>query len=303
MSDVTRAKLLLALCGVTWGVNWPLIKIGLTGFSPWSYRLLAFTVGALALIAILKLTGSRFAMPRGWTWFHLFVSSLLNVVAFGLFSTIAMLTATTSRVAVVSYSFPVWACLLAWLILGEKLRGGAILGLALCVGGLVLLLYPVIDSIAIVGLALSLASAMSWAVGTIYLKLVKIPGDVLANTAWQLAIAAVFTLACTLLVQGWPSFEPAPAGAIAAVMFNGLGTALAYLLWYHIIGRLPATTASLGSLASPAVGVAISVAFLGERPDLGDIIGFTLIFAAAACAILQPRGRAAPPTPEPEIHR
>src|SRR5712691_1942610 len=108
MDDMTRAKLLLVLCGVTWGVNWPLIKIGLTGFSPWSYRLLAFTIGAAALIAVVRLTGRSLAVPRGMTWVHLFVSSMLNVAAFGLFSTFAMLTATTSRVAVVSYSFPVW---------------------------------------------------------------------------------------------------------------------------------------------------------------------------------------------------
>ena len=75
-------------------------------------------------------------MPRGTTWLHLFVSSVLNIVAFGVFSTFALLTATTGRVAVVSYSFPVWACLLAWLMLGEKLRGTATLGLALCIGGL-----------------------------------------------------------------------------------------------------------------------------------------------------------------------
>ena len=191
LDDVTRAKLLLVLCGVCWGLMWPMIKIGLSGLSPWSFRLIGFTVGALTLMAVVKLTGRSLAVPGGMTaWMHLFVSSVLNVVAFGLFSTFAMLTASTGRVAVVSYSFPVWACLLAWLILGEKLRGTAALGLALCIAGLAVLVYPVIGSAAVIGLGLSLASAMTWAVGTIYLKLVRIPGDLIANTAWQVAIAA-----------------------------------------------------------------------------------------------------------------
>ena len=304
IDQTTRAKLLLALCGVLWGVCWPVIKIGLIGFTPWTYRLLAFTVGAASLMTIVKLTGRRLMEPRGMTWVHLFASSVLNVVAFGLFSTIAMLTATTSRVAVVSYSFPVWACLLAWLILGEKLRGAGALGLVFCIAGLVVLVYPVLESSAIIGLGLSLASAMTWAVGTIYLKLVRIPGDTLTNTAWQIAIAALVMLVCVPIAQGWPSFEPAPAIAIAAVVFNGLlGSSLCYLLWYYIIGHLPMTTASLGSLASPAVGVVTAALFLREWPTLGDIIGFSLIFAAAACAILQPRGRTEPPVPEPEMHR
>lgn len=302
MDESTRAKLLLVLCGICWGICWPAIKIGLVGFSPWTYRLLSFTIGTVTLMAVVKLTGRRLAEPRGMTWLHLFVSSLLNVVAFGLFSTIAMLTTTTARVAVVSYSFPVWTCLLAWLILGEKLRSGGALALALCIAGLAVLLYPVLETSAIVGLGLSIASAMSWAVGTIYLKLVRIPGDVLVNTAWQIGIAAGVMAVCTLLVQGMPTFEPAPITAIGAVLFNGLvGSALSYLLWYHVIGHLPATTASLGSLGSPAVGVLASALILSEQPSLGDIIGFALIFVAAACAILQPRGRTAPPVPEPEI--
>ena len=304
IDETTRAKLLLVLCGICWGVNWPLIKIGLTGLSPWSYRLIAFIVGATTLIAVVKLTGRSLAGPRGMTWVHLFASSMLNVAAFGVFSTFAMLTATTSRVAVVSYSFPVWACLLAWLILGEKLRGGAALGLALCVCGLVVLVYPVIDSSAMIGLGLSLASAMAWAVGTIYLKLVRVTGYRLVSTPWQIVMAAAVMLIATLIFQGWPTFEPVPAIAVVAVVLNGLfGSAISYVLWYHIIGHLPATTASLGSLTSPAVGVISAVLILGEWPSVIDIVGFALIFAAAACAIPQPRGRAAPPMPEPEIRR
>jgi len=36
------------------------------------------------------------------------------------------------------------------------------------------------------------------------------------------------------------------------------------------------------------VGVLGSAWLLGERPGLNDIIGFALIFAAAACVLLQP---------------
>ncbi len=307
LDDGTLARLQLAVCGVCWGLMWPLIKIGLSGLSPWSFRVIGFTVGALTLMAVVKLMGRSLAVRDLTTWMHLTVSSILNVVAFGVFSTFAMLTASTGRVAVVSYSFPVWACLLAWLMLGEKLRGPAALGLALCIAGLVVLIYPVIGDVALIGLLLSLASAMTWAIGTIYLKLVKIPGDMLANTAWQIAIAAVILAILTLIFQGWPTFEPAPAKALMAVVVNGLiGSALCYCLWYNIVGRLPATTASIGSLSSPAIGVVASALILGELPTTMDVIGFGLIFAAAMSVILQPRARvpaAPPPAPDPESRR
>jgi drug/metabolite transporter (DMT)-like permease len=294
LDDVTRAKLLLVVCGLCWGSNWVAIKLGLTGLSPWSFRLISFTIGAALLIVAVKLTGRKLTLPRGVIWVHLLVSSVCNIVAFGVLSAIALTTASTGRVAVVSYSFPVWACLLAWLVLGEKLGGAAVLGLALCLGGLAVLVYPVLDSIALLGLGLALASAVIWAVGTIYLKLVRIPGDLLVNTAWQMIIAAVILLACTLAVQGVPDTVAAPPPiALAAVIYNGVISALAYLLWYEIVGRLSAATAALGSLVSPAIGVVASALILSEHPTIMDMIGFGLIFAAAVSVILQPRARAA----------
>lgn len=303
LDEATRAKLLLVLCGVCWGLMWPLIKIGLSGMTPWSYRSIGYCVGAFALIAIVKASGRSMAVPGGAkTWVHLFVSSILNVVAFGLFSTFAMFTASTGRVAVVSYSFPVWACLLAWLVLGEKLRGPVAFGLVLCIAGLAVLVYPVLGSTGVIGLGLSIASAMTWAVGTIYLKLVKIPGDMITNTTWQIVFAAGVLLVCTLIFQGWPTFEIAPTDALIAVILNGLiGSALCFVLWYNIVGMLPATTASLGSLSSPAIGVVASAVMLGEIPTTWDVVGFGLIFAAAMSVILQARVRT--PAPEPESRR
>ena len=74
-----------------------------------------------------------------------------------------------------------------------------------------------------------------------------------------------------------------------AVLFIGmLGVGLAHFLWWSIIGRLPAITASLGSLIVPVVGVTASALYLGERLTVPDIIGFVMIFAAAACVLLQP---------------
>ena len=71
------------------------------------------------------------------------------------------------------------------------------------------------------------------------------------------------------------------------MVFAGLvGSAFAYLLWFEIVRRLPAMTASLGVLSAPVVGVIASVLVLGERPTISDVVGFTLILAAAACVLL-----------------
>ena len=92
-----------------------------------------------------------------------------------------------------------------------------------------------------------------------------------------------------LIVEGSLHLWPVHPLALTGVGFSGVfGSAFAYLLWFEIVRRLPATTASLGVLSAPVVGVVASMMVLGERPTIHDIIGFALILAAAACVLLAP---------------
>ena len=59
-----------------------------------------------------------------------------------------------------------------------------------------------------------------------------------------------------------------------------IGIALSYFLWFGMVARLPASTASIGVLLVPVVGVAASMAIIGEEPSLADGLGFVLITAA-----------------------
>lgn len=294
--DASRARVMLVVLSVLWGINWPVLKIGLADMTPWTFRTIGFVISAATLFTLVRIQGRPIEVPRPRDWPALIGSSLLNVVAFGLFSTFAQLTAATSRVAVVTYSFPVWASFLAWLVLGERLGAAATAALALCIGGLAVLVYPVLHTDALFGLGLSVACAITWAIATVYLKLVRIPGDLLSMTAWQVAFAALVLAAATLAFQGPPVLEMAATPSVAAVIFNGIvGTGIAYFIWFRIVERLPAATASLGMLAVPPIGVLGSAIILGERPSGTDLIGFAMIFAAAACVILQPRAQAAAP--------
>ena len=114
----------------------------------------------------------------------------------------------------------------------------------------------------------------------------------MALAAWQVTVALTATIAGLLLVEGSPHLWPLHTRNLMALIFAGLaGSALAYVLWFEVVRRLPAMTAGLGVLGAPVVGVIASVLVLGERPTLADAIGFTLILAAAACVLLMPATR------------
>ena len=161
-------------------------------------------ISALSLFALIRLQGRSAAIPRGVAWLHIVAASLFNVIGFGLFSSFALLTASTSRVVIVNYSMPVWGSPMAWLILGERLSIRAGIGLVLCVSGLSVLVYPVATEQSVVGLLLALCCALSWAAGTVYMKWARIPGDLLVITAWQIALGAVVFGAGLLVFQGCP---------------------------------------------------------------------------------------------------
>jgi drug/metabolite transporter (DMT)-like permease len=105
--------------------------------------------------------------------------------------------------------------------------------------------------------------------------------------SWQVTIAFIVISSCMLIFEGHLHLAAAHAPAIAAMVSTGIfANGIAYGLWFAIVRRLPAVTASLGVLGSPTVGVMASVFILGERPTVTDLIGFALIFAASACALM-----------------
>jgi drug/metabolite transporter (DMT)-like permease len=74
------------------------------------------------------------------------------------------------------------------------------------------------------------------------------------------------------------------------MIFAGLvGSGLAYFLWFGVIRRVSAMTASLGVLSAPVIGVVSTAVLLGEIPTVADIIGYVLIFAASVCVLLPSR--------------
>ncbi len=289
MDDAARARLLLVLLSFAWGLAWPAMRIALEEITPWTLRTLGYTLGTVCLFGWVALTGRSLRVKRGRDWAHLLVASLLNVVAFGVFSTFGQLNASTSRVIIVCYSMPVWASLLAWLVLRERISARAAAGLVLCIAGLSVLVWPVLGAESLLGLWLAFGCALSWAGGTVYMKWARIEGDLVALTAWQIALGAAVVFGLLLVFQGPPTFAPLSLQTWLAVGFSGIiGTGIAYVMWFVVIGKLPTAVAALGSLANPVIGIVGSVILLHERPTATDMIGFALIFTAAACVLVQP---------------
>ncbi|HEY0224330.1 MAG TPA: DMT family transporter, partial [Pseudolabrys sp.] len=227
---------------------------------------------------------------------HVMVAGFFNVAAFQLLSGFAQMSGATSRAIIITYSMPIWATVLSFLMLGERLNRIGLLAFSLCVTGIAILVWPLFADGFPPSVFYSLACAFSWAFATVYMKWVKAKVEPLANASWQLLFGFLFIAAGTFIFEGYPHLWPLHTVTVLAVLNVGiLGVGLAHFLWWTIVGRLPTTTASIGALLVPVIGVTASTIILGERPSTPDIVGFVMIFCAAACVLLQPGGR----RPEP----
>ena len=282
------AKLLVVLLAFAWGLNWIAAAVALRDLSPWSLRVAGSGIGAAVLFAAAFLTGHQLRVPRG-EHIHIAIAGLLNVAGFQVFSGFAQLSGATSRAIIITYSMPIWTTMLSRVVLGERLNTVRVTAFGLCIVGIAILVWPLFASGFPPFVFYSLACALSWAIATVYIKWADLTIEPLANAAWQLLFGFFFIAAGSFLYEGYPHLWPLTRETTIAVFFVGIiGVGLAHFLWWSIVWRMPAITASIGSLLVPVIGVTASAVMLGEHLTIPDLIGFTMIFAAAACVLLEP---------------
>lgn len=287
------ARFLVVLLGFAWGLMWIATAFALQDIKPWTLRMAGIGCGAATLFIAARIAGFDLYVPPRER-IHVMVGGFFNVAAFHILSAFAQLNGATSRAVIITYTMPIWAAALSVLMLHEKLDRLRLVALALCVAGIGILVWPLFAHGLPIFVFYSLAAGIGWAFGTVYLKWRRVTVPPLANAAWQLLFGFCFLLAGTLVFEGAPRLWPIGTASIIALAYIGIfGVGLAHFLWWSIIGKLSPVTASIGALLVPVVGVTASTVILGERPTVADIVGFALIFSAAAGVLLRPAFKAA----------
>ena len=279
-----------------WGFNWPAVKIVLGSAGPWTLRAAGLAGGAGLLLAVAMASGRSLSIERK-DWATLALAGIFGVAGFNICAVFAQLSMPTSRAAILTFTMPLWVALFSWLFLGEtldRLRLAALAIGALGLGVLSVPFWPIIrDGGVPFGLVYVLGAAIMWAAGTVIIKGRPVAADPLAVTAWQITVAAV---ACTLGMAAFetPHLDLGRVEVAAAFAYHVvLPQAAAYALWFNLIGRVPASTAALGTLLIPIFGVMGAVLLLDDWPTPLDLAGLGLILAAVGVdQVLRARGAA-----------
>ena len=293
-----RAALPIVVLSLVWGCNWPILKMGVEELAPLTFRGMTLPLAALGLLLVSRLSGDSVRVPRA-LWPRVIALALFNIACWNGFVLFGVQQLPAGRSAILAYTMPIWATMIATLVLHEPLSRRKLLGLVLGVSGMAVLIG---EQIAVVraapfGALMILAAAITWAFGTVLLR------------KWQPPIAQN-TLSGWMMLLGWiplaiaaPFLDPQPlaselgqlsARGWFAIAYNiFLAGTVAHWAWFTLARTLPVAVSSLSSLSVPVVGVFSGIVLLGERPGVQEWVALALVVAALFTVLFQPSGKRA----------
>jgi drug/metabolite transporter (DMT)-like permease len=279
--------LFLAVASIGWGLNFPIMKHLLSEWPPLSSRGLCGFVGAAALALIAIVRGQGVRVPPDMR-LRLVLVSLLTISGWMAFLGLALLWLDAREAAVISISIPVWVALLAWPVLGERISIVRAIALAVALAGIAILIGG--DGVdaslgKLPGLILALVGAVSVALGTVLTKHFPLSMPPLSLAAWQIGIGCLPVAIVGLAVEQPQLAALSAIGWASMAYMTLIQFCLCYVCWFATLERLPAATASIGTLLVPVVGVVSAAVMLHEPFGLREFAALAVALSGVAVAL------------------
>jgi probable blue pigment (indigoidine) exporter len=265
------------LAPVSWGTSYVTITELLPGGRPLLVATMRVVPAGLALLTI-GAFASRWR-PRGAEWWRVGTLALFNFGIFFPLLVVAVYRLPGGVAAAAGGLQPLLVAALAWGIARRRPRplelavgGAAALGVALVVIRPGAGLDPV-------GLLAAIGANVSFAVGVVLTKRFPAPSNRLAATGWQLLMSGVILVPLTAVAEGAPG--TLTGSNVAGFAYLSLAaTALAFMLWFNGIRRLPTAAPPLLGLAAPVTGAVLGWAILDQSLSPLQLTGFVVTLAA-----------------------
>ncbi len=265
---------------IAWGLNFVAIKQGLSEIPPLLLGTLRFSLVALPAVFFIK----RPALP----WRIIVLYGLTISLGQFIFLFTAMSVGMPAGLAsLVLQSQAFFTVLMAALFLKEKVRRHNLLGMLIAVLGLVFIdLGAVPGSVTLLGFALTLLAAFSWAAGNIVTKGTgKI--DMLGLVVWGALVPPVPFFILSWIVEGPAAIQASLAnityvGVLAVCYLAVIATLVGYVLWGRLLSKHPASKIAPLSLLVPGVGLVSCAWFLDEQLEPVQWLGGAIVMLGLA---------------------
>ena len=285
--------LAFSLLVLFWGSAFAMVEIGLYYSPPVLFAGLRTVIGGLAMVVAALLWGGSPNLRRDWPVFLLL--ALFNVVLFIAFQTYAIVYLPSGSAAVLVYLQPILVGFLAWLILGEELSAPKLVGLLLGFAGIVAVssasLSGAADALSPIGVVLGTASALAWALGTVYFKRYEARVSTLWAVAVPFVVGGAALTALGLVVESWD--EVSWTGTfVGSLLYSALiGISAAWVIWFGLVRAGEASRVAAYIFAVPLTAVLVGALVLDEPLSYSLLVGAALVVCGIYLVNRPPRGK------------
>ncbi|MGG4451305.1 DMT family transporter [Brevibacillus porteri] len=259
-----------------WGLSWSIYKMSLAYTPPILFAGMRSLIGGLLL--------ALFILPKwkkiNWreNWLRYFISALLNTLCFYGIQTVGLVYLPGGLFSVLVYFQPILIGLFAWLWLGENMTVLKVIGLIMgFLGILAVSADGLTGQVSIVGVILGLLTALTWALGVIYVKKVSAKVDSLWMVAMQCIIGGA---ALTLLgtgVESWSDIVWNVPYLIGLSYGATFGVPIAIVIYFGLVNAGEASKVAAFTFLVPLIAVVTGTIFMDEPVTYSLIAGLVLI--------------------------
>ncbi|WP_406229295.1 DMT family transporter [Nocardia sp. NBC_01009] len=287
-SDDRKAVVAAAVTVVLWASAFVFIRAAGEDFSPGALALGRLLTGAIALVAILIVTGE--GLPARAAWRGILISGVLWFGVYMVALNWGEQYVDAGTAAMVINIGPVLIAVLSGLVLGEGFPARLMVGIAVAFAGAIVvgLSNSGGGRSAVLGVILCLTAAATWAISVVAQKPALAHASALQVTTGGCVIGAIACLPFTgQLVR---EAADAPVSSTLSLVYLGVfPTALAFTTWAYALARTTAGKMGVTTYAVPALVVLMAWIALDEVPAPLAVVGGLLCLSGVAITRARPR--------------
>lgn len=260
----------LGITAFAWGLNWPVMKALMQDWPPYTVRIFAAMVAVALLLAIALVQRDRL-LPKPGQWGRIALFGTLNVGGWSVVAPLSLFWLDAAEAAIIAYTMPVWATVLAWPVLGERPTLPRVGGLVLGLSGVTLLMAGTLADqgagalwAKLPGVAAILGTALMFATGAVLTKRFPVQMAPVPMVAWQIVFGTLPVWVIAFSFETLDLSRVTPTGWFCLFYLGIIAQCVAYLAWFRALRVLPAGLAATGNLMVPVIGVLSSGLLLGE---------------------------------------
>ena len=279
LSDIIDLVALSAL----WGGSFLFMRIAAPEFGPLVLVEVRVVIAALFLLPIFLLRANISELTVHWK--KLAILSVLNSAAPFFLLTFATLSITGGFAGILNATAPIFAAIVAWVWLSDRLGVSQIVGLVIGFLGVLVLVWNKVtldfDGTTVAILA-GIIAAIFYGVGGNFTKKYMGQMNSLAIATGTMTAAAIILLPIAIYL--WPSEPVSTRSWIAAIIMGVASTGIAYILYFRLIRNVGPVKAITVTFLIPAFAMLWGAIFIDEKVTSIMVVGCTIIFLGTALA-------------------